>query len=100
MKTIISKYNRALENVVDACLAFRRLNDAAPVQLRVVWEEEIERAEKDRETNPLAMDIMHSRIKSGATLTEITTEIMREDSQSASTMPDDRSTTEWLLEGL
>ena len=77
MKAIIKRYNRALENVVDARIAFDRLNSAAPAHCVADWESSIEAAEIERMADPAAMDIMHSQIKSGQTLKEITADIMR-----------------------
>ena len=100
MKAIIRRYNRALENVVEARLAFQRLNDAAPSDAVDVWETSIQEAEVSRNEDPTAMDIMQSRIKTGQTMKAITADIMREDGLSISAVFDSGSSTEWLLEGL
>jgi len=100
VKAVKGRYNRALENVVDARIAFERLNSAAPVHCVMDWESCIEAAELERATNPAAMDIMHSQIKSGQTLKDITADIMREDGMDISTVPDNGEHTEWLLQGL
>ena len=100
MKSIIRRYNRALENVVDARIAFDRLNTAAPAHCVAGWESSIDAAELDRNSDPSAMDIMHLQFKSGLSLKEITAEIMREDSSERSLIPDNGDNTEWLLEGL
>lgn len=100
MKAVTKKYNRALENVVDARIAFEQLNSAAPAHCVAEWESSIEAAELERATNPAAMDIMHSQIKSGRTLKTITADIMREDGMDISILPDNGEHTEWLLQGL
>lgn len=99
MKTIIGKYNRALENVVDTRIAFQRLDEAAPPESKAIWEEAILEAEREREVDPASMDIMLSKIKTGATVKEITADLMREDGLSVSAIPDDGNATQWLLEG-
>jgi len=99
VKTIIRRYNRALENVVDVRLAFSRLNSAAPAHCVAEWESAIEAAEIDRQSQPSAMDIMHSQIKSGQSLKEIAAEIMKEDGLSISQVADNGEYTEWLLQG-
>ena len=74
--------------------------DAAPSDSIDVWEATIQEAESMRNRNPQAMDIMHSQIKSGQTLKEITTTIMREDGLSMNNLADNGDNTDWFLEGL
>jgi hypothetical protein len=100
VKAIIRRHNRALENVVEARLAFDRLNDAAPQDAINVWETAIEEAEAGRLEDATTMDVMKSRIKSGKTMKAITADIMREDGLSLSAVLDSGTSTEWLLEGL
>ena len=100
VKSIIARYTRALENVVESRRAFELLDEAAPSADKALWLAEIEEAERKRPDHPQAMDIMQSRIKVGATLKEITTDIMREDGKSLPDIPDNGSATEWLLAGL
>ena len=73
VKSIIRRYHRAIEEVVDARIAFDNLHSVAPAHCVVEWESEIETAEADRIKNPGAMDVMHSKIKSGQTMKQITT---------------------------
>ena len=100
MKSIIRRYNRALENVVEARLAFDQLNSSAPLDSVDMWEASIRDAESERLVKPSSMDIMHSKIKTGQSLKEISAAIMTEDRKSNSAVPDDGGTTDWLLEGL
>jgi len=100
VKSILRRYNRALENLVEARLAFDQLNSSAPQDSVDIWNASIIEAENDRSTNPSAMDIMHSQIKTRQTLKEIRAAIMTEDRISISTAPDDGGTTDWLVEGL
>lgn len=100
MKAVKRRYNRALENVVDARIAFDQLNSAAPAHCVADWESLIEVAELERPTNPAAMDVMHSQIKSGRTLKTTTADMMREDGLDVSVLPDNGDHTEWLLQGL
>jgi hypothetical protein len=100
VKAIIRRYHRATENVVDARIAFDNLNEAAPAHCVAEWESTIETAEGDRQSNPAAMDVMHSKIKSGQTMKQITAELMREDGMDISAVPDNGDNTEWLLNGL
>ena len=66
---------------------------------KAIWEEEIAEAERQREFDVSSMDIMLSRIRSGATVKEITADLMREDGLSISKVPDDGNATQWILEG-
>jgi hypothetical protein len=100
VKAIIRRYRRALENVVEARLAFQVLHDAAPTDAVDLWETSINEAEEARGDDPASMDVMQSQIKTGQTMKAITTEIMREDGLSISVVLDSGSSTEWLLEGL
>ena len=84
---------------MDARIAFSRLDEAAPASSKAIWEDAIKEAESDRDYNSSSMDIMHSRIKTGATLKEITADLMREDGLSISLIPDDGNVTQWLLQG-
>lgn len=99
MKSIIGRYNRALENVVEARLAFDRLNDAAPLASVKIWEANVQEAEFARADNPAAMDIMQSKIKRGTTLKNITASIRRDDGLSQSAVLDNGDATDWLLQG-
>jgi len=99
VRTIIGKYNRALENIVESRNAFLGLDNAAPPMSKAVWEESIAEAERQREFDPTSMDIMQSKIKTGATVKEIMADIMRKDGLSMSIVPDGGNATEWLLEG-
>jgi hypothetical protein len=100
VKSVIAKYNRALENVVECRLAFSTLTEALPEGITAEWQTEIEDAESQRNRTPESMDIMHSRIKAGATIKEVTADLMRDDGLSRSRVPDDGTATNWLLEGL
>jgi hypothetical protein len=100
VKAIIQRYRRALENVVEARLAFQRLTEAAPNDAVDLWEASIHEAELARSQDPTSMDIMQSRIKTGQTMKAITADIMREDGLSISEVFDSGNSTEWLLEGL
>lgn len=100
MKAIIRRYRRAVENIVEARLAFQRLTDAAPIDAVDLWEGSIKEAEMARSEDATAMDVMQSQIKTGQTMKAITAEIMREDGLSISAVLDSGSSTEWLLEGL
>jgi hypothetical protein len=100
VKAIVRRHTRALENIVEARLAFDRLNDAAPKDAIGVWEASIEEAEEGRHADPTTMDVMKSRIKTGKTMKAITADIMREDGLSLSAVLDSGTSTEWLLEGL
>ena len=99
MKTIVGRYNRALENVVEARLAFANLNDAAPAGSVDIWEATIQEAEAARIYEPSSMDIMQSKIKTGQTLNAITAAIRRDDGLSISAALDNGDATDWLLEG-
>jgi hypothetical protein len=100
VKSVIAKYNRALENVAECRIAFGRLNDALPESTTADWETQIEDAESQRHVRPEAMDVMHSKIKAGATVKEVTADLRRNDGLSQSRVPDDGTATNWLLEGL
>ena len=99
VRTIIGKYNRALENILESRNAFLGLDKAAPPTSKAIWEESIAEAERQREFDPTSMDIMQSKIKTGATVKEIMADIMREDGLSMNVVPDGGNATEWLLEG-
>jgi len=97
-KSLIARYNRALQNVTESRRAFEQLDDAAPAE-KAVWLTEIEEAEAKRSSQPSAMDVMHSKIKTGATLKDVMAEIRRRDSEKGA-VKDDGTATDWLLEGL
>jgi len=99
VRSVIARYNRALESLDDSRIAFSRLNEALPEATTADWETEIQQAELQRRDNPEAMDIMSSKIKEGASVKEVTAQIMRNDGLSKSRVPDDGTATEWLLEG-
>jgi len=100
VKSIIARYNRALENVTNCRAAFNQLTNALPQSTTADWLSQIEDAESERNIHPAAMDIMHSKVKIGATLKEATAQIMRDDRLSQSRVPDDGTATDWLFEGL
>jgi hypothetical protein len=99
VRSVIGRYNWALEHVVESRIAFSRLNDALPHSTTAEWEAEIQQAELERPNNPDAMDIMMSKIKEGASVKQVTAEIMRNDGLSQSRVPDDGTATDWLLTG-
>lgn len=99
MKSVIGRYNRALENVLEARLAFGDLNEAAPVASVEEWEAAISEAEANRAYDPKSMDVMQSQIKTGQTLKAISAAIRRDDGLSRSAIVDDGDLTDWLLEG-
>jgi hypothetical protein len=99
VKTVISKYHRAVENLVEARQAFDLLTSAAPPDSIDVWKATIEEAEAARSECPKAMDVMHSKIKTGQTLKTIMAAIMQDDLVSENFMPDG-SSTDWIVEGL
>lgn len=84
---------------MESRIAFQQLDEAAPPMSKAIWEEEIAEAERQREFDVSSMDIMLSRIRSGATVKEITADLMREDGLSISKVPDDGNATQWILEG-
>jgi len=100
VKSIIRRYNRALENVVDVRIAFEQLNSAAPAHCVADWESSIEAAEMDRVNKPSSMDVMQSTIRKGRTMKQIAADIMREDGLEMSQMVDNGDHTDWILEGL
>jgi hypothetical protein len=100
VKAVIGRYNRSLENIVEARLAFTNLNDAAPQASLDIWEASIQEAEAARSDDPKAMDVMQSKIKTGQTLAAITAAIRRDDGLSISAELDDGDSTDWLLQGL
>jgi len=99
VKTIIGRYRRAVENVVDAREAFESLTSAAPPESSDVWKATIEEAEAARSQSPKAMDVMHSKIKTGQSLKAITAAVMQEDLTSQNFGPNGTST-DWIVEGL
>lgn len=99
MKTVIAKYRRAVENLVEARHAFDSLTSAAPPESIDVWKATIEEAEAARSQSPKAMDVMHSKIKTGQSLKAITAALMQEDLTAQNFGPDG-SSTDWILEGL
>ena len=99
VKSVTRRYNRALESALDARIALQRLSDAAPPAALDEWDASILEAELRREVDVSAMDVMHSKIRSGQTLKEIITAIMREDGLSISEVADNGDITEWLSEG-
>ena len=84
VKSVIRQYNRALESSLDARIALQRLSDAAPPAALDEWDATILEAELCHDDDASAMDVMHLKIRSGQTLKEITTAIMREDGLSSS----------------
>lgn len=100
VKSVIRRYNRALDSVVDSRTAHERLSTAAPADALDEWQSSILEAEKQRNIDTSSMDIMHSKIKSGQTLKEILTDIIREDTLSTSKTADNGDNTDWLLAGL
>ena len=99
MKAVIGKYQRAVESSAEAWHSFKMLTDAAPPESVDEWKATIEEAETARSESPHAMDIMHSRIKTGQTLKAIRAAITQEDAAGPSVGPDGNSTTDWILEG-
>lgn len=99
MKTIIGRYRRAVENLVESREAFESLTNAAPPESVDVWKATIEEAEEQRAQFPKAMDVMHSKIKTGQSLKAITAAIMQEDLTAQNFGPDG-NITDWLVEGL
>ena len=100
MKSVISRYRRAVENVAEARLSFQMLTEAAPQESVDIWNAEIQEAEAARFTNPKAMDIMHSKIKTGQSLKQITAAVIQEDMSARNQAPDAIGITDWILEGL
>jgi hypothetical protein len=100
VKSITDRYNRALENVTEARRAFENLDWAAPVVDKALWLQEILDAESRRDDDYKAMDVMQSRIKAGATLKEITSELHAREVTPQSTSWVGGDSTDWLLEGL
>jgi hypothetical protein len=100
VKAIIGRYHRAIENVVEARLAFQQLDEAAPPDCVDLWKASIEEAESQRLLNPAAMDIMQSKIKTAQSLKQITAALLAEERVSLSIVLEDGGTTDWLLEGL
>jgi hypothetical protein len=60
VKAIVGHYRWALENVVETCLAFDHLHDAASTDAVHLWEASIQEAEFGRSDDPTTMDIMQS----------------------------------------
>jgi hypothetical protein len=100
VKSVIHRYNRALDSIVDSHTAYEWLLTAAPANALDEWQSSILEAEKQQNIDTSSMDIMHSKIKSSQTLKEILTDIIREDSLSTSKTADNGDNTNWLLEGL
>lgn len=84
---------------MDARQAFESLTNAAPPESIDVWKATIEEAEAERSKSPKAMDVMHSKIKTGQTLKAITAAVMQEDLTSQNFGPSG-SNTDWIVEGL
>ena len=76
VKAVIRRYNKALESAVDARIALEQLTNAAPPAALNEWEASILEAELRRDLDASAMDIMHSKIKSGQTMKKIIATIM------------------------
>jgi len=100
VKSVIARYRRAIENVTEARLSFQMLTDAAPPESVDIWSAAIEEAEAARSASPKSMDIMHSKIKTGQSLKQITAAVIQEDSMARNQNPDTIGTTDWILEGL
>jgi hypothetical protein len=75
------------------------LTSAAPPESIDIWKATIEEAEAQRSKCPKAMDVMHSKIKTGQTLKSITAAVMQEDLTSRNFGPEG-SSTDWIVEGL
>jgi len=71
----------------------------APLELVDVWKASIEEAEEDRFKSLQAMDIMHSKIKTGRTLKAITAAVMQEDMDAKRDSADIVGITDWIIEG-
>jgi hypothetical protein len=99
VKSVIGRYRRAVENLVEARQAFDSLTSAAPPDSIDVWKATIEEAEAARSQSPKSMDMMHSKIKTGQTLKAITSAVMQEDLTSQNFGPESTST-DWIVEGL
>ena len=100
VKAVIRRYNKALESTIDARITLEQLSNAAPPAALNEWEASILEAELCHDLDTSAIDIMHSKIKSGQMMKEIIVTIMREDGLPISEVPDNGDTTKWLLEGL
>jgi hypothetical protein len=100
VKAVIGRYRRAVENVTEARQAFRELTKAAPSDSVDVWKATIEEAEENRSQSPKTMDIMHSKIKTGRTLKEITAAVLQTEMDARTLSPNTVGATDWLLEGL
>jgi hypothetical protein len=100
VNAIIRRYRCAVENVTEARQAFLQLTEAAPPDSVDVWKATIEEAEEARSKSPQAMDVMHSRIKTGQSLKAISAAVMQEDMDARNLSPETVGTTDWLLEGL
>jgi hypothetical protein len=87
-----------LVNVTESRRAFENLDLAAPVVEKAIWLQEILEAESRRDYDYKAMDVMLSRVKAGATVKEITSELQARDLTPESRLVGD--STDWLLEGL
>ena len=100
VKSVIKKYDRALENFVESSIAYKNLTNSVPPGLLQQWKDEITVAEASRNTDPTSMDIMHSKVKTAQSVDEILADIRREDGLSDSQFADDGTATDWLVEGL
>lgn len=100
VKTVIGRYQRAVENLAEARQAFKTLTDAAPADSVDIWSATIAEAEELRTQSPEAMDIMHSRIKTRQSVKAIRAALAEEDTQAPDLGADGNATTDWLLEGL
>jgi hypothetical protein len=99
VKTVISRFRRAVENKTEAQQAFDALTKAAPPESIDVWSATIEEAEKSRSKSPKAMDVMHSKIKKGQSLKAIMAMVMQED-LTAQKFGSESTSTDWIVEGL
>jgi hypothetical protein len=97
---VIGRYRRAAESVSEARQSFLDLTAAAPPEAVDIWKATIEEAEDIRSESPKAMDVMHSKIRTGRTLKAITAAIMQEDMDARNISPNNIGTVDWLLEGL
>jgi len=100
VKAVIARYRRAVGNILEARQSFQLLTKAAPQESIDNWNAAIQEAEAARSGSPKAMDIMHSKIKTGQTLKAIKAAVMQEDMASRIHAPESIGTTDWILEGL
>ena len=58
MKSIIARYDRALENLSEARHSFQMLTEAAPLESVDLWKANIEEVEAVRSTTVKSMDML------------------------------------------